>query len=142
MSNEHFHEGGCQCGAIRFRTSDQALRVLACHCKTCKQRTGADYGVGIYLNDDDVDFTKGTPQVFEFHSDESGRWIRTEFCQNCGSAISWTLELRPGVRGIAGGSYDNPDWFNIEAHIWTCSARAEASYPDNVKVYEKGLPPA
>ena len=142
MSNEHFHEGGCQCGAVRFRTSDQALRVLACHCKTCKQRTGADYGVGIYLNDDDVEFTKGTPQVFEFHSDESGRWIRTEFCQNCGSAISWTLELRPGVRGIAGGSYDDPDWFNIEAHIWTSSARSEVSYPDNVKVYEKGLPPA
>ena len=142
MSNEHFHEGGCQCGAIRFRTSDQALRVHACHCKTCKQRTGADYGVGVYFNEDDVEFIKGTPQVFEFRSDESGRWIRTEFCQNCGSAISWTLELRPGVRGIAGGSYDDPDWFNIEAHIWTSSARSEASYPDNVKVYEKGLPPA
>ena len=142
MSNEHFHEGGCQCGAVRFRTSDQALRILACHCKTCKQRTGADYGVGIYLNNDDVEFTKGIPQVFEFHSDESGRWIRAEFCQNCGSAISWTLELRPGVRAIAGGSYDEPDWFNIEAHIWTSSARAEVSYPDNAKVYEKGLPPA
>ena len=142
MSNEHFHEGGCQCGAVRFRTSDQALRVLACHCKRCKKRTGADYGVGIYLNDDEFEFTKGAPQVFEFRSDESGRWIRTEFCQNCGSAISWTLELRPGVRGIAGGSYDDPDWFNIEALIWISSARSEASYPDNVKVYEKGLPPA
>ena len=141
MSTEKFHEGGCQCGTVRFRTSDQALRVLACHCKTCKQRTGADYGVGIYLNDNDVEFTKGTSQVFEFRSDESGRWIRTEFCQNCGSTISWTLELRPGVRGIAGGSYDDPDWFNIEAHIWTSSARAEVSYPDNVNVYEKGLPP-
>ncbi|SVE38652.1 uncharacterized protein METZ01_LOCUS491506 [marine metagenome] len=142
MSTEKFHEGGCQCGAVRFRTSDQALRVLACHCKTCKQRTGADYGVGIYLNDNDVEFTKGTSQVFEFRSDESGRWIRTEFCQNCGSAISWTLELRPGVRGIAGGSYDDPNWFNVEAHIWTNSARAEVSCPDNVKAYEKGLPPA
>ena len=29
MSSEHFHEGGCQCGAIRFRTSDQALLVIA-----------------------------------------------------------------------------------------------------------------
>jgi hypothetical protein len=56
--------------------------------------------------------------------------------------ISWTLELRPGVRAIAGGSYDDPDWFNIEAHIWTSSGRSESSYPDSVKVYEKGLPPA
>ena len=48
--------------------------------------------------------------------------------------------MRPGVRGVAGGSYDNPDWFNVEAHIWTSSARSDVAYPDNVKVYEKGLP--
>ena len=107
MSKEQVHEGGCQCGSVRFRTSDEALRAIACHCKTCKQRTGADYGVGVYFNEDDVEFIKGTPQVFEFRSDESGRCIRTEFCQKCGSAISWTLEFRPGVRGIAGGSYDD-----------------------------------
>ena len=142
MSNEQIHEGGCQYGSVRFRTSDQALRAIACHCKTCKQRTGADYGVGVYFNEDDVEFIRGTPQVFEFRSDESGRWIRTEFCQKCGSAISWTLEFRPGVRGIAGGSYDDPGWFRLDAHAWTSSARSEVSYPDDIKVYEKGLPPA
>ena len=73
MSNKQIHEGGCQCGSVRFRTSDQALRAIACHCKTCKQRTGADYGVGVYFNEVDVEFIKGTPQVFEFRSDESGR---------------------------------------------------------------------
>ena len=73
MANERIHEGGCQCGSVRFSTSDRALRAIACHCKTCKQRTGADYGVGIYLNEGDVEFIEGTPQVFEFRSDESGR---------------------------------------------------------------------
>ena len=140
MSNEHFHEGGCQCGAIRFRTHNRPLRVIACHCKTCKQRTGADYGMGIYFDEGDVEFTKGVTQVFEFHSDESRRWVRAEFCQNCGSTISWTLEMRPGVRGVAGGSYDDPNWFNVEAHIWISSARSDVAYPHNVKVYEKGLP--
>lgn len=140
MLNEHFHEGGCQCGAIRFRTHHQPLRVIACHCKTCKQRTGSDYGMGIYFDEGDVEFTKGATQIFEFHSDESGRWVRAEFCQHCGSTISWTLEMRPGVRGVAGGSYDDPNWFNVEAHIWTSSARSDVAYPHNVKVYEKGLP--
>ena len=140
MLNEHFHEGGCQCGAIRFRTHHQPLRVIACHCKTCKQRTGSDYGMGIYFDEGDVEFTKGATQIFEGHSDESGRWVRAEFCQHCGSTISWTLEMRPGVRGVAGGSYDDPNWFNVEGHIWASSARSDVAYPDNVKVYEKGLP--
>ena len=140
MLNEHFHEGGCQCGAVRFRTHRQPLRVIACHCKTCKQRTGADYGVGVYFDEGSVEFTKGATRVFEFHSDESGRWVRAEFCQRCGSTISWTIEMRPGVRGLAAGSYDDPNWFNVEAHIWTSSARRDVAYPQNVKVYEKGLP--
>ena len=140
MSNEHFHAGGCQCGAIRFRTHNRPLRVIACHCKTCKQRTGAAYGLGVYFNDEDVEFINGATQIFQFNSDESGRWLRTEFCGSCGSTVSWTIEKRPGMRGVAGGSYDDPNWFTVETHIWTRSARSDMCYPDHVKLYEEGTP--
>jgi hypothetical protein len=56
--------------------------------------------------------------------------------------VSWTLEMRPGLRAIAGGSYDDPDWFDVQAHIWTHSARSDMRYPDDVKVFEEALPPA
>lgn len=134
------HEGGCQCGAVRFKTSDMPARVIACHCKTCKQRTGAPYGIGVYFDDSEVEFTQGEMRSFEFHSEESGRWLRNEFCENCGATVSWTLELRPGVRGMAGGCFDDPSWFKISAHIWTESARADMCYPDDVEVHEKALP--
>jgi hypothetical protein len=42
---------------VRFRASDQTLRVIACHCTTCKQRTGGAYGIGVYFNDEDIEFT-------------------------------------------------------------------------------------
>ena len=135
------HEGGCQCGAVRYRTSDQPVRVIACHCTTCKRRTGAAYGIGVYLKDTDVEFTRGEMNTYEFHSDESGRWLRNEFCNTCGTTVSWTLEMRPGLRAIAGGTYDNPNWFDVLAHIWTRSARPDMSYPDHIKVFEKALPP-
>ena len=134
-------EGGCQCGAVRYRTSDQPVRVIACHCSTCKLRTGAPYGIGVYLNDKDVEFTQGSMRTFEFRSDESGRWLRNEFCERCGTAVSWTLEMRPGLRAIAGGTYDDPNWFKIQAHIWTRSARDDMRYPDHVDVFEQALPP-
>ena len=133
------HEGGCQCGAVRFRTSDEPQRVIACHCTTCKQRTGAAYGIGLYFNESDIEFLQGKMQTFEFYSDESNRWLRNEFCEQCGTAVTWTLELRPGLRAIAGGAYDDPDWFVITAHIWTRSARSDMCYPDHVKLYEKAM---
>ena len=37
------HAGGCQCGAVRFQTRNQPVRVIACHCGTCKQRTGSAF---------------------------------------------------------------------------------------------------
>jgi len=43
--------------AVRFHPSDQTLRVIACHCTTCKQRTGGAYGIGVYFNDEDIEFT-------------------------------------------------------------------------------------
>ncbi len=134
------HQGGCQCGAVRFATSDQPARVIACHCRTCKQRTGGAYGIGVYFDESDVEILQGELGIFEFHSAESGRWLRNEFCPKCGCTVTWTLELRPGVRGIAGGNYDNPNWFDIQAHIWTESARPDMQYPDSVVVHEKAIP--
>jgi len=133
------HKGGCQCGAVRFKTTDNPIRAMACHCTTCKLRTGAPYGIGVYFDDSDVTIESGELSRFQFHSDTTGRWIQNEFCAQCGSTVSWTLEMRPGLRAIAGGSYDNPDWYKLEAHIWTRSARTDMCYPENMKVCEQAL---
>jgi len=132
-------EGGCLCGNVRYRTSDNPVRVMACHCTTCKKRTGAAFGVGVYFDDGDVEFTSGERNHYRFNSDTSGRWIENEYCKRCGTSVSWTLELRPGLRGIAGGTYDDPRWFDIEAHIWTRSACNGMSYPDAVEVFEEAI---
>jgi hypothetical protein len=35
------HEGGCVCGAIRYRVTADPLRVCACYCTFCQRRTGS-----------------------------------------------------------------------------------------------------
>ena len=138
---ENQNSGGCQCGAVRYLTSDKPTRVMACHCTTCKLRSGSPYGVGVYFAESDVEFVSGEMLDFQFNSDTSGRWIRNQFCAKCGTAVTWTLEMRPGLRAIAGGTYDDPDWFDIQAHIWTRSARSDMRYPDGMRVYPEALPP-
>lgn len=132
--------GGCQCGAVRFCTTDTPVRAMACHCTTCKLRSGSPYGVGVYFNENQFEYIQGTVQSYQFESDTSGRWIRNEFCSSCGSTISWTLEMRPGLRAIAGGAFDDPDWYTIEAHIWTRSARSDMAYPEGMAVHAQALP--
>ena len=138
--SERDHKGGCQCGVVRFKTTGEPTRAIACHCRTCKQRTGAAYGIGVYFREENVEILQGELKTFEFRSSESGRWLRNEFCTVCGSTVSWTLEMRPGVRGISGGNFDDPHWFGITAHIWTESARPDICYPDSIGVHEKALP--
>lgn len=133
------HSGGCQCGSVRFVTIGEPVRAMACHCTSCKLRTGAPYGVGVYFSDTEVEFESGKLTTFRFKSDTSGRWIQTEFCAICGSTISWTLEMRPGLRAIAGGNYDDPNWYKMEAHIWTRSARSDMCYPDDMTICEQAL---
>jgi len=133
------HTGGCQCGAVRYITTDQTVRAMACHCTSCKLRTGAAYGVGVYFNDEDIVFTQGKLNTFEFRSDTSARWLRNEFCANCGTTVTWTTEMRPGLRAIAGGTFDNVNWYRIESHIWARSARSDMCYPDDMPVHQEAL---
>ena len=138
--SENFHEGGCQCGAVRYKTTAPPQRVMACHCTTCKLRTGAAYGIGAYFRDEDVRFNDGEMRSFRFESDSSGRWMKNEFCANCGTTVTWTLELRPGVHGIAIGTFDDPNCCHVNAHIWTRSARKDMCYPDDMPLHEKAMP--
>jgi len=132
-------QGGCQCGAVRFETTGEPVRAMACHCTACKLRTGAPYGIGVYFEESSVEFLQGELNHYQFQSDTTDRWIKNEFCTQCGSSVSWTLEMRPGLRAIAGGSFDDPDWYKLAAHIWTRSARSDMCYPESMPVCEEAL---
>jgi len=129
------HEGGCACGAVRFRVAGAPVRTGVCHCTFCQRRTGSAFGANVYFKDGDVEFTGGALKSYEHRSDESGRWLRMEFCPHCGSTMSWTLELLPGVRGIAAGTFDDSKWITYERHTWTRSAHPWVVWPSDVDVY-------
>ncbi|RDY66007.1 hypothetical protein DX912_15040 [Lysobacter soli] len=41
MSDETIFEGGCLCGAIRYRATAEPLRGVICHCGMCRRHSGA-----------------------------------------------------------------------------------------------------
>jgi hypothetical protein len=67
------HEGGCLCGAVRYRVRGEPARGSACHCTFCQKRSGSAFGIGVYFNDDAVESLTGDRKSYEHRSDETGR---------------------------------------------------------------------
>ncbi len=129
------HEGGCLCGAVRYRVTGDPVAAAVCHCKLCQRRTGSACGISIYFEDSNVEFMGESLKPYEYRSDESHRKVITEFCDSCGSTVTWTAEMFPGRRGISGGTFDDPDWFHIKRHIWTNSAQRWMELPADIETF-------
>jgi hypothetical protein len=143
MAAASVHEGGCMCGAVRLRVTGDPVRTSACHCAWCQRRSGSAFGIGAYFEAGQVELSGAPRGIHEHRSDTSGRWIRTEFCKQCGTTVTWTAEALPGWRAIAGGAFDDPKWFRIERHSWLRSAHAWFKPPEGVEhLQQSGLPPA
>jgi hypothetical protein len=133
------HEGGCLCGAIRYRVRGEPVRAQVCHCTFCQRRTGSAFALVIVFDENQVDMTGTALTQYEHRSDESNRWIRIHFCNRCGTTVIATLEKDPTIRIVSGGTFDDPNWYNIDRHIWTRSAHHWTAFPPDVDKYEEAF---
>ena len=136
------HEGGCLCGALRYRVEGEPARSSVCSCTGCQRRTGSAFGFGAYFKAEQVKILRGSTNVYEHRSDESGRWLRFEFCPKCGTHATWTAESLPGMRAIGVGTLDDPKWVKAKRFGWFRSAHSWLRPPEGAEVSQKGtLPP-
>jgi hypothetical protein len=135
------HEGGCVCGALRYRTHGDPTRVTVCHCTWCQRRTGSAFGVGSVFEIARVAFSGVAPKIYRHRSDESGRWLDLHFCATCGTNVGFTREWVPGVFAVDAGTFDDPSWIRASDHdfryIFMSSARCWSVLPDGVARYPK-----
>jgi hypothetical protein len=131
------HEGGCFCGAVRYRVVGNPKLACVCHCTFCKRRTGSAFGVSAYFDEAAVQIIDGDLRTYEYRSDESGRRLKTEFCPTCGTTVTATaVEAAPGARGVPVGTFDQPNWIQPTFHAWTRSALHWVIFPTDVELVE------
>ena len=53
-----------------------------------------------------------------------------------------TAEVRPGMKSIAAGTFDETDWFAIDRHIWVQSKLPWVTIPKGVAAYPKAFNPS
>jgi hypothetical protein len=130
------HEGGCLCGAVRYRSTGQPVRATVCHCTFCQRVTGSAFGLWVTYRKENVAIT-GEYATYEHRSDESGRWIKMEFCPRCGTSFGATFERSPELRSQLGGTFDETGWIGVTRHIWTRSAQPWVPVPEDLPHFEK-----
>lgn len=110
---EPTRDGGCQCGAVRYRASGEPAMTALCHCSMCR-RAHAAPAVGWAMFDAaQVAFTGSAPTIYE-----SSPGARRGFCPRCGTQISFAADYIPGLIDVSIGSLDDPGVVPPALHYW------------------------
>lgn len=83
MSEERLLEGGCFCGAVRYRVADRFAYAVNCHCSECRRTTGSAFKPFAGIESDELSVIAGADQMMRY-GDQSGH---NAHCRHCGSLL-------------------------------------------------------
>lgn len=132
-------QGGCLCGRLRYEVTTPPSRTTICHCKFCQRATGGAYLVEPIFNLAEFSFIAGNPKTYIHTSEGSGKSVYVHFCDNCGTKLALTFERFPDIAGVYGGTFDDPNWFDLtpenSKHIFLGVAQRGTVIPPHVKTF-------
>ena len=127
-------EGGCACGAVRYRLTSDPLFTHCCHCLSCQRQTGSAFVINLLIETDRVELLAGDPQPVEVPRDDGS--TQTIFrCPACQVAVV-SQYSRPEVRFVRGGTLDQPGSIEPDVHIFTRSKLGWVAIPESVPAFE------
>lgn len=133
------HDGGCLCGALRYRVTAAPLWVTACFCHFCQRASGAQGMVLPVFDRAAFDQRTGQPRIYDHVSDGSGQTVHVQFCATCGTKTHVTFARWPDRLGILSGTFDDPNWFDFtpdnSKYIFLDSAARGTVVPAGFKTY-------
>jgi hypothetical protein len=106
-------EGGCLCGAVRYRLNGEPLVSAVCHCRTCRKSASAPLLPFLTFPNQRFRFSRGTPADFS-----SSPGVTRSFCGHCGSPLTYRNDNDPEQIDVMTCSLDNPEAFPPMHHVW------------------------
>lgn len=112
-------EGGCRCGAVRYRATGEPQHVAICHCKDCRRSAGAPMVAWAMFSNESVT-VEG-----ELTDYVSSPGVTRQFCGQCGTGLFYhNPEIFPDAVDIQTGTLDDAEALPPTAHIQMADAAA------------------
>jgi len=129
-------DGGCACGAVRYRMHALPLFVHCCHCTRCQRETGSPFAHHAMIEFTALTLLQGEPDFVPVPTDSGSKhWVAR--CGTCRSAMWNEHGTRKAIiRYVRVGTLDEPAAFPPLAHIFTRSKQPWLALPDDGKHYQ------
>jgi hypothetical protein len=127
-------EGGCSCGAVRYRLTSEPLFVHCCHCLNCQQQTGSAFVINVLIETDRVELLDGEPRPVDVPRG-NGNMQTIYRCPDCQVAV-YSEYTYPEVRFVRAGTLDDPSSVAPDVHIFTRSKVPWLTLPDSVPAFD------
>ena len=133
-------EGGCFCGAVRYRVRATPRFAYICHCTDCRRVSGTAFHTGVVVDAAAFDCVAGTPAAFASRAD-SGHEITRFHCASCGGALWSRTTADLSIVSVKAGTVASVDGDRVrpEKQIWIDSRVEWLSLPAGLESYRKGL---
>ena len=129
-------EGGCYCGAVRYRAEGDAVLKAQCFCRECQYISGGGPNLLIGVPEAGFAYTGAEPKAFRRSDLESP--ATREFCTECGTHLLSRAPGLPGVVMLKVGTLDDRAAFDgPQMSIFLCDKQDYHLVPENVPAFER-----
>jgi hypothetical protein len=126
-------EGGCSCGAVRFKAKGEPINVRICHCRNCQKAMGSPFFARALFAQDALTVEGDTARY------ASSAAIDRVFCKTCGTRLfSW--RTNGTAAGVALATFDDRNAFTPTEHIWVTEKIDWVKLDDGLPHYPERAP--
>jgi hypothetical protein len=135
MTDSTIREGGCTCGAVRYRLLDHPMFVHCCHCSWCQRETGTAFALNALIESDRVEILQGETEALRIPSN-SGKGQVIVRCTQCRIALwSHYAGLGDAVSFMRAGTLDDSGSVAPDVHIFTSTKLPWVILPDGAPAF-------
>lgn len=130
-------EGGCACGAVRYRLASAPFDAGWCHCAVCRRVSGTPAMAFATVPAGDFVTTQGEDAIGTIALTDFGR---RRFCRRCGSPLTIAVDFQPATIDFTIGTLDEPDAVAPGFHIFRASKVAWFETADDLPRHDRFRP--
>jgi hypothetical protein len=128
------YEGGCVCGAVRYRIDAPTIGARICHCRICQKSMAAPFAAQASFPASSLTRSGNTERY------RTSQRLYRHFCPTCGTRVFFEPVDFPDRVAVPVATLDDPSAIEPEMHIWISSKLEFVRLHDELPKYEEGSP--